>query len=378
MNSRERVLCTLNHKEPDRIPLDLGVGKTCKFSLGAYSKMKDYLGLDESNVRLSNKTAQLAFASDELLEELEVDIRAPYPYMTKAPNKEWEDETSYFLKNDWGTVWRMPKEKGHYYDMIEFPLLGKEAESDKDYVWPDIPKLKKEAVEEAKRYKEAGYAVIFPDHLGNGFLQTGPTVYGFDQWLMMLALEKKRVEAFLDKLLEMKMKYWDGVLEEFGDTIDIICESDDLGTQSGPFISPQMYREIVKPRQKELFQYLKRKTKAKIFLHSCGSIVKLIPDLIEAGIDILNPIQVSATGMDPLTLKKDFGDSIVFWGAGVDSQKVLPTGTPEQVKDEVKRRIEELAPGGGFVFAPIHNIQSDVPQANLVAMWEAFKQYRNY
>ncbi|MGE4352503.1 MAG: uroporphyrinogen decarboxylase family protein, partial [Oscillospiraceae bacterium] len=223
-----------------------------------------------------------------------------------------------------------------------------------------------------------GYPVFCGEAYTNGFLQTGPRMYGFNNLLTMLAVEQDRVESFLDKLLEEKLKYYDTLFGLFGDSIDIINEGDDLGTQNGLFISPGMYRELIMPYQSKLYHYLKDKYKVKVFLHSCGAVSDLIPDLIEAGVDILNPIQISAKGMDVTRLKKDFGKDIVFWGGTIDSQKMLPYSTPQEIKDEVKRRIDQLAPGGGFVFAPIHNFQPDVPVENILAMWEAFQDNCKY
>jgi uroporphyrinogen decarboxylase len=193
----------------------------------------------------------------------------------------------------------------------------------------------------------------------------------------MLARDPKGVEAFLDKLLEFKIQYWDAFLSAAGDTVNVICEADDYGTQKGTLISANMYRKFMKPRQEKLFSFIKKKYNVKVFLHSCGSVYDIIPDFIEAGVDILNPIQASAAKMDPKTLKKEFGKDIVFWG-GIDTQRVLPYGTPAEVKDEVKRIIDELAPGGGFVLASVHNITSEVPPQNIVAMAEAVREYGKY
>jgi uroporphyrinogen decarboxylase len=168
------------------------------------------------------------------------------------------------------------------------------------------------------------------------------------------------------------------VLELAGDVIDVVQEADDLGSQTNMLISPNMYREYVKPRQKALFDFIHKKTNAKIFVHSCGSFRQVIPDLIEIGVNIINPVQFTAKGMDSADLKKDFGKDIVFWGGGVDTQKILPKGTLQEIEDCVKRQIEVLAPGGGFVFNTVHNIQADVPPQNLQAMFDAFAKYSKY
>jgi uroporphyrinogen decarboxylase len=179
-------------------------------------------------------------------------------------------------------------------------------------------------------------------------------------------------------MVELKMAYWENALVEGGDFVSAIVEADDMAGQNGMLISLQTYRNIVKPRHKKLFDFIKSRTRAKIFFHSCGAVRKVIPDLIDAGIDVLNPVQVSAAGMDSAELKREFGKYITFWGGAVDSQNVLETGSVQQVKDDVRRRIEDLAPGGGFVFAPVHNIQCTVPPENVAALWETLHEYGTY
>jgi uroporphyrinogen decarboxylase len=182
----------------------------------------------------------------------------------------------------------------------------------------------------------------------------------------------------MDKLLEIEMGYWDLILSALGDYIDVVLTANDFAGQKGLLISPSTYRKYIKPRQKKLNSFIKKKKPyVYIFFHSCGSIYDLIPDLIDTGIDIINPVQVSAVKMDTRKLKKEFGDVLSFWG-GIDTQKILPHGGSQEVKDEVKRRIDDLAPGGGFVFAPVHNIQPDVPPENIIAMWEALQEYGEY
>ena len=186
-------------------------------------------------------------------------------------------------------------------------------------------------------------------------------------------------EFILDKVLEFKIIYWGKALQEVGDQIFVAAEADDIAGQSSFLISPEMYRKYLKPRHTHLFSYFKKiAPNVKIFFHSCGAVYNLIPDFIESGIDILNPIQVSAAGMDTNKLKKEFGKDIVFWGGGVDAQKILPRGTPQEVKNEVKRRINDLAPGGGFVFSPVYCIQRDVPPENIDAMIEALQNNWKY
>jgi len=170
----------------------------------------------------------------------------------------------------------------------------------------------------------------------------------------------------------------DRVLAALGDSIDAVMVNDDLGTQAGPMLSPDLYRKMIKPHQRRLFAHIKPRTRAALVLHSCGSVRYAIPDLIEIGVDALNPVQVSAAGMDSAELKREFGRDITFWGGGCDTQRVLSRGSPAEVRDEVRRRIGDLAPGGGFVFCQVHNIQPEVPPANVVAMLEAAREFGGY
>jgi uroporphyrinogen decarboxylase len=186
-------------------------------------------------------------------------------------------------------------------------------------------------------------------------------------------------EAILDITFRFRLAYWSKALEEVGDLVDVVVEYDDLGSNTSLLISPQMYRKYLKPLHKALFEFIKSHSRASIFLHSCGAVYPLIPDFIEAGIDILNPIQVSATDMgDGKKLKQEFGKDITFWGGGVNTQSILPRGTTKEVKEDVRRRIGEFAPGGGYVFAAVHNIQPDVPPENIIAMLEAWKEFGKY
>jgi uroporphyrinogen decarboxylase len=183
----------------------------------------------------------------------------------------------------------------------------------------------------------------------------------------------------MDATLRFHLDFWAAALEEIGDLLDVAVEYDDLGWQSGLLISKEMYRRYVKPRHRELFSFIKEHSRPAVFLHSCGAVYDLIPDFIETGVDILNPVQVSAAGMDNTRqLKEEFGADLVFWGGGVDTQAILPRGSTDAVKEEVKRRIGDLAPGGGFVFAAVHNLQPDVPPENIAAMWEAWEEYGSY
>jgi uroporphyrinogen decarboxylase len=215
---------------------------------------------------------------------------------------------------------------------------------------------------------------------GLGIFDMATMVHGIEDTLMDMAANPTAMEDLFDRITEFQMRVWTNTLEILGDNVDVCLHSDDLGSQVTSIMSPEMYRRLLKPRHAELFAHIKKSAKAdvKLLLHSCGSVRSLIPDLIDTGIDALNPVQVGAAKMDTRELKREFGSELSFWGGGIDTQKILPHGSVSEVKDEVKRRIDDLAPGGGFVFAAVHNIQPDVPPENIHAMWEAFREHCSY
>jgi uroporphyrinogen decarboxylase len=201
---------------------------------------------------------------------------------------------------------------------------------------------------------------------------------GFEQFYIDLAVNHEFVAYMLDRLVEFKCAFWQRALAEVGDLVEVVLEADDMAGQHSLLFSPETYRKIIKPRHEKLFSFIKQQAPIRLFFHSCGAIRPLIGDLIDTGIDILNPVQISAAGMDPKELEQEFGRDLVFWGGGVDTQGVLGTGTPQEVKEDVRRNIEALAPDGGFVFAAVHDIQANVPPENIMAMWEAWKAYGVY
>jgi uroporphyrinogen decarboxylase len=211
-----------------------------------------------------------------------------------------------------------------------------------------------------------------------GTLEVSLWMRGFERFFMDLVVNERLAASILDKALEIKLRYWEAVFERIGDILDVVYDADDYGSQQAPLIAPDLWRRMIKPRISELYAFVHSRSKAKVFLHSDGAIRSLVPDLIEAGVDALNPVQFTAAGMDLAELKREFGSEIAFWGGGVDTQKVLPRGTPEQVREQVLRNVETLMPGGGFVFATVHNIQADVPPQNIVAMVEALREVGVY
>lgn len=381
MNSRERFLCTLEHKEPDRVPFDLSSTGSTEIALIAYRNLLNYLGI-KKRVKMLTLAAQRACVDEVVLKKLNVDTRGIHPNVPiqwKVKTKE-DDHYTYY-EDGWGIIRKKPKIGGLYYDIIEHPLANVDTTDIEKYPWPNptdavIFRGLKEQV--LKLYKETDAALVVGRTFGNGILAMAGYLEGYENCFCDLISNPKRVNKIMDKILELKMEYWNKMLTEIGDYVDIVVEYDDLGTQDSLIISPELYREYVKPRQKVLFDFIKKKAPVYIFFHSDGAIYELIPDLIEVGIDILNPMQIGLPKMDARVLKKEFGNYLTFWGGGVDTQHTFPHGTPKEVKYEVKRRIQNFSTRGGFVFATVHCIQADVPPENIMAMWEALQEYGVY
>jgi uroporphyrinogen decarboxylase len=226
-------------------------------------------------------------------------------------------------------------------------------------------------------YEHSPYAIMLGG-FSESFFGLPSWLIGHERFYRDLVTNESFVQAVLDHLEDFFLHLAEEALNRVGHLIQIVKVSDDLGMQSGPILSPDLYRKLIKPRQKSLYAYIKERTDAKLFLHSCGSVYAFIEDFIDNGVDILNPVQVSAVDMQPERLKQEFGDRLAFWGGGCDTQRVLPFGTEEEIEKEVKTRIGQLAPGGGFVFSAVHNIQYDVPPENVVAMYDAARRYGAY
>jgi uroporphyrinogen decarboxylase len=284
----------------------------------------------------------------------------------------------------YGCDWQRDPETDLYFNQATYPLRDYELLSESLHKlnrvdWREyVPILRRHLDEQIQ---QVGDFCCIADRNTAGLTENSLRIRGYENWFMDTVLDPSGVEALLDIILEDKIRYWDVVIDWAVGTgnaekIHVISECDDLGSQSTTILDPLLLRQMVIPRLKVLFSHIrKRLPHIKIFMHSCGAIRNLIPDLIDAGMDILNPVQFTAAGMDLRELKRDFGDTITFWGGGVDTQSTLNKGTPQQVKEEVKRILDILAPGGGFVFAPVHNIQEDVPPENFWAMWDALQEY---
>jgi uroporphyrinogen decarboxylase len=352
-------------------------------STRTYAGLRELLQLEQKPVEVGNIIIQMAALDDDARDCLKVDTHEVGPrssYVSSRINIEEMPGYSYF-HDEWGIGWRMPLSGGYYYDMFDFPLIDlSSAEEVQRVNWPDPLEPSRFAglAEETRRVHEKEGRAVVLGGLCAGILEMAAFMMGYEAFYPALLLNPKTIAALFDKVLELKIAYWEKALAICGQHVDVVCEADDLAGQNGLLISPKTYRDLVKPRHTELFRFIKQQASVKIWFHSCGAVRELIPDLIEAGVDILNPIQVNAARMDTRELKRDFGKDLVFWGGGVDTQFVLPHGTPQQVRDEVHRRLDDLMPGGGFVFATVHNTQADVPAENFLAMWEALQDYGVY
>lgn len=380
---RERLLKTLAHQEPDRVPLDLGSTQVTGIHTIAYHRLRQALGLPPVQAQLSDTIQGLALPDPDLLARLGVDVRGLFPLNShnwKVVTQEHGDYWTYF--DEWGITHRKPRPDGLYFSLWKAPLERPDLTPAliAHHPWPrlDDPQRIAGLRQQAEAYRAAGYAVLLKDPFA-GIFEMAQRIVGMENLLVMMGTEKSLAAALFDKLVALKLDFWEMALPQLADVIDVISQADDYGTQASQIISPRMFREQLKPRWKLIFDRLRQLAPdARRFFHSCGNVRPLLPDYIELGVEILNPVHVRATGMEPAALKRDFGDALTFWGGGVDTQGVLPNGTPEQVRDDVRRNIEALAPGGGFVFNTVHNIQADVPPENLLAMYAALAEYGVY
>jgi len=411
MSARERVLASILHTEPDGVPLDLGATPSSGISAIAYTNLIQHLGMD-SATRVYDVVQQLAQPDEDILKRFRVDavdigrtfnekdsdwydvtlpqgVKVQFPVWFKPqirPDGVWDA-----YDNEGRRVATMPA-GATFFDQTCFPYIDGYPDdySDLDYWmgkihWSCLVHSPWDHAAEADFWQQLRQRALALRQntdralvivAGCNLFEWGTFLRRIDNFLMDLVTDQANVERLLDALMERHLATLEKVCQAVGDVADILRFGDDLGTDQGPFMAPVTYRKLFKPRHAVLTEYVHRHSRMHTFLHSCGSIYKLMPDLIEAGYEIINPVQTSARDMDAQRLKKEFGDSITFWGGGCDPRRVLNRGTPEEVKDHVRRNIETLLPGGGFVFNTVHNILSDVPAQNILAMYEAVDEYR--
>jgi len=411
VNSRERIIAAIEHREPDRVPVDLGATPSSGISAIAYGNLKRHLVVTGGNTRIYDVVQQLAQPEDAILDRFGVDAvdigRAfntgdaawrdvltgdgrPAQYPSWFHPERLADGSWVARIADGTDVARMPA-GGTFFDQSCFPYLdgypadfgGLDGAMGK-VLWAALvhspwdhagepgfwDSLREKAI--ALRASTDRALVIV---IGCNLFEWGTFLRRVDGFLCDLADEPEKVEGLLDALMERHLSALEKVCRAVGDVADICRFGDDLGTNGGPFMSPAMYRRFFKPRHARLCAYAHRHSRMKTFLHSCGSIHALLPDLIEAGFDVINPVQTNCRDMEPERLKREFGRDICFWGGGCDTRRVLPAGSPAEVRDHVLRQMEILAPGGGFVFNTVHNILPEVPPANIEAMFGAVDEF---
>jgi uroporphyrinogen decarboxylase len=401
MTSRERVIQTLNHREPDKIPLDIGGTESSGITGIAYNNLKKHLGKESGKTQIFDTYQQVSKIEAPIRDFLQIDtvplLIEPLRWKSfqlsdssdcEIPEK-WNpvvDNNDWIVKDDKGNITgRMPV-GGLYFHPDYHPLAKINESSEVDnylsdihsFDWPSYADESMDDIEGRAKYlhEETEFAIV--SNLQCHLLAGGQILRGYENFMMDLVANKPIAHAILERLLEGYKKRCDFYLDRVGKYVQVVLVNDDLGTQQGPMLSIDCYKEMIWPYQKELFGYIKKKADVFVLLHSCGSVYRFIPYLIEAGVDALNPVQVSAAEMDSANLKKEFGQDITFWGGGCDTQRVLNRGTTYEIEEEVKRRLDDFAPDGGFVFTQVHNIQPDVPPANIMAMIEAFDKYRGY
>ncbi|OGO25952.1 MAG: hypothetical protein A2W33_10870 [Chloroflexi bacterium RBG_16_52_11] len=382
MNPRQRVMLALNHKEPDRIPIDLGATIVSSITKSSYISLKAHLGDSIEEIKMLDYVQQLPYLDDALMQRFGVDFRiVQLPPAVAHGVKIFEEGNYYAIIDRWGSKLHMPKEGGYYFDWVDFPIKEFTQEALDGYAWPrpDPKEYILQLREQAKYlYEHTDYALVGSAIIGGGIFEQPARMIGMQNFLMALVADPKFADRMMEQITDIYIESCNNYLDEIGKYIQVFVYYDDVNTQNGWMINPDTYRKMIKPKQRRLVDAIKKKTDAKLFFHGCGAAYDLIPDLIDLGFDILNPVQVSARGMDTKRLKGTYGKDITFWGGGVDTQRVLPFGTPAEVVDEVKRRIDDLAPGGGFVFAAVHNIQAQVPPENILALFDTALDYGKY
>ena len=403
---RERILKAMNHQEPDMIPLDLSGHRSSGISAMVYPKLRQCLGLQPKPVRVYDPIQQLAIVDEDVLNLFGVDtIELGRAFATEDSDwKEWilPDNTPCYMPS-----WALPEKVDNrwvfkslsgrviahmppgvwFFEQTHYPFYEQD---DLDNInaafgesmWtalrsPPGPlaagesgiKVLQDGARQLRSKTDRAILGLF----GGNLLEVGQFLYRNDQFLMMLAGDPEKAHKFLDKLVELHTSNLEKFLGAVGPYIDIIVFGDDLGMQKGPQISPKTYREFFKPRHKHLWNLAKKLAPVKVMLHCCGGVRELLPDLIDAGLDAINPVQITCRGMESEGLKRDFGADMVFWGGGCNTQEVLAKATPQQVREHVKRQLDIWRPGGGFVFQQVHNIMADVPPQNVIAMLETVR-----
>lgn len=404
MSHRERLVTAAAHQEPDRLPIDFGSMGSTGITALAYARLKDHIGAKGGVIRVYDTGQQLAEPEKMILDMLHVDVIDLRRSLAPAgpDDRGWRDwqlrdgtkvevpasfdpepdeEGGYILKDSEGRVTaRMPKD-GLYFDSVWHALERMRAAAEVKNIDWESKKISDQEVKWLEKKaiyldQQTDYAILFQGC--GGVHEWGQSLRGWSNWIVDLGARKALAEALLDRMMEVNMHRLKRLVSVLGPHVQVLGFGDDLGMQMGPQISPSTYREMLKPRHEEMFTYAKKHSKCFTFLHSCGSIHALLPDLIDAGLDIINPVQISASGMDPNRLKEEFGEQLAFWGGGADTQNVLGFKPAPEVEKHVKENISIFSKGGGFVFNQVHNIQPNVSPAALLATYSAANKYGRY
>ena len=381
MTSLERVVAACNHETPDRVPFDLGSSLVTGITKNAYIALCEALGIDAGEPVLYDTVQQLAVLDERVVDALEVDVRGIIPNFVRKnpPLTNWNGSSSFV--DEYGVRYHRPGD-ALYYDVADSPLAGDITLDDVMALpMPDPrdPALLAGLADQARDYHERGFAVML-DSLCAGLFEMACRVRGYEAFYMDLAGEPEVAEALLDRFVNLKIGFYEAAANELGPYIQFIREGDDMAGQESLLMSPAMYETFMKPRHRALFAEQKNLFPAPFycFFHSDGAIGSLLPHFVEIGVDVLNPVQLTAEGMVAEDLKAEYGSDLVLWGGGVDTQGVLPEGSPDDIRRNVRERIDRLGRGGGYVFGAVHNIQDDVPTENMIAMLEAFRESREY
>ncbi len=382
MTPRERILKAINHEIPDRVPIDLG-GFQTGIHKGAYAALIRHLGIRDE-MAILDPVQQLAKPCEAVLERFRVDTRylcahAPDSFKGGTRQNRRDGRLWHDLTDEFGVVWSMPDDQPLYMDISHHPLADATIDDLADHPFPkgDDPTRFTGVRQQAETLRrETPYAIC--TGIGGVVYEYCWYMRGLEHWLMDLVENPDFCAALLDRMLKFWTDFYTLYMKEVGDLVDVIMIGDDLAGQRGPLFNPEIYRRLVKPRQKALVQHIKSLTKAKVWYHTCGACAAYIPELIDNGADILNPVQIGLPGMTPAELKARFGRRIVFWGGGIDAQHVLPSATPAEVRQHVRQNLETFKPGGGYVFNSVHNIQNGVPPENVVALFDAAHEFGAY
>ena len=407
MTSRERVLAAVSHTQPDRVPVDFSGHRSSGIHAIAYAKLRKHLRLPPRPIRVYDMIQQMAIVDEDVLDRFRVDTVElgrgfaldedswhdwVLPDGTPCQIPVWvrpeRDTRRWVVRSTSGRVIAQMPDGAVFFEQTYYPFADGEADHTKiaeafdECMWTAIasppgplvsgPEGDAVMIEGARKLRSSTDRAIL-GLFGGNLLEIGQFLYRNDNFFIMLAAEPDRAHDFLEHLVELHLENLEAYLTKIGPYIDIILFGDDLGMQTGPQISPAMYREFFKPRHARMWKRAKELSAVKVMLHCCGGVRELLPDLIEAGLDAINPVQVSCRGMGARGLKEDFGDRIAFWGGGCDTREVLSRGTPEEIERHVREQVGAFQRGGGFVFQQVHNILAEVPPQNIAAMFDAIQ-----